>query len=524
MAAALLVSALLPAAAPPAACRCRPSEPCWPAASAWAALNASVSGRLLVPADPVPAACGAGLETAACARQLALSVDPFALILEPAGFEKVGYEGAFNSTPPAFAVAAESAHDVAAGVKFAAARNLRMTVKNTGHDYIGRSTAPDSLMIWTHKLGGVTFEKGFRPASCPATTPAADVVHFGAGVIWFDLYKQVIARRLMMAGGTCTTVGAGGGYWMGGGHSDRVKQLGTAASNVVAVEAVLADGRIVTASECENSDIFWALRGGGGGTFAVVTRVTMRTYPLPKNWGGCGGYEFAASVEAFPPMLAAVFRTINATQAEFGWGAGMSVTMGGRGNGTYFAVGLGPSTAGDHDAAAAEAALQPMVNFAAANKGKGIVQVGKGGCAMVPSEEWWDPKRNPSAWHQSIIPGKYEHAGLGEASSFIFGEADHYISAAEFASPEERLVPTVMQAVSTGYPVMFQFEKGIAGAPPEVLARQRKTSMHPEAINAAALITMNSFQVILPPAPAVSNEGKRAKNGEKQGGNGRDTV
>ena len=75
-------------------------------------------------------------------------------------------------------------------------------------------------------------------------------------------------------GGTCNSVGANGGYWQGGGFGMTTKRFGTAASNVIEATVVLADGTTVTADECgPHKELFWALRGGGGGTFGVVTRV-----------------------------------------------------------------------------------------------------------------------------------------------------------------------------------------------------------------------------------------------------------
>ena len=76
------------------------------------------------------------------------------------------------------------------------------------------------------------------------------------------------------------TVGVSGGYVAGGGHSPLSSLYGMAADQVLAIEIVTPDGRFVTASEESNNDLFWALRGGGGGMFGVMTSVTVKVYPV----------------------------------------------------------------------------------------------------------------------------------------------------------------------------------------------------------------------------------------------------
>ena len=182
----------LAAAAAPQ-CRCRPSEPCWPSRSAWAELNSTVGGRLLGQLASPIAACDVDAAGTQCAEALAASQDPFWLQSQVMGTEKTGWLGAFDMRDKVseFAVAAESTEDVAAAVGFAAKNNLRLAVKGTGHDYTGRSTANESLMVWTHNIAGIDFGSDFRPAGCPASQAAEPhVVHIGAGERWVDVYTK----------------------------------------------------------------------------------------------------------------------------------------------------------------------------------------------------------------------------------------------------------------------------------------------------------------------------------------------
>ena len=93
---------------------------------------------------------------------------------QPGGFEKGGWFGAFNTTQSSYHVAAESAADIAAAVRFAKQRSLRLAVKNTGHECLGCSMSGEALMIWTRPMQDLKFEESFRPAGCTATT--ADIL------------------------------------------------------------------------------------------------------------------------------------------------------------------------------------------------------------------------------------------------------------------------------------------------------------------------------------------------------------
>src|SRR5499426_208641 len=121
-------------------------------------------------------------------------------------------------------------------------------------------------------------------APSPWRGPGA-AVSVGAGAIWMDVYDAVTttAGRYVQGGG-CTTVGVAG-LVQGGGFGSFSKGFGTAAANLLEAEVVTADGAVRTANAAQNLDLFWALKGGGGGTFGVVTRFTLRTHELPNYFG-----------------------------------------------------------------------------------------------------------------------------------------------------------------------------------------------------------------------------------------------
>lgn len=195
-----------------------------------------------------------------------------------------------------------SAEDVAGAVKFAAKHNLRLSVKNTGHDFMGRNLGFGSLSIWTHYMRGIKWSDNWVPtgtSSVNSTTIAKgqSVVTYASGEQWKDVYAEAYQKGKIVTGGTtgvslnmsCNsgtsetdrkqTVGAAGGWLQGGGHGFWSNKFGLGVDNVVEFELVIPSGEIVIANDIMNQDLFWALRGGGGGTFGVVTKVTMKAHP-----------------------------------------------------------------------------------------------------------------------------------------------------------------------------------------------------------------------------------------------------
>ncbi|KAL2835353.1 hypothetical protein BJY01DRAFT_223828 [Aspergillus pseudoustus] len=179
-------------------------------------------------------------------------------------------------------VEVRSVEDVQRTMVFAGENNLRLVIKNTGHDYQGRSSAPDSLALWMHNLQpAIELNKDFIPDGCSESS--GDSITFGAGAQFESIYQFVEARGYRIVGGSAVTVGAAGGWITGGGHSILSNELGLGVDNVQQLKAVLPNGKHVTANRCQNQDLFFALRGGGGGTFGVITEMTSRVYPKKET-------------------------------------------------------------------------------------------------------------------------------------------------------------------------------------------------------------------------------------------------
>lgn len=167
--------------------------------------------------------------------------------------------------------------------------------RNTGHDLIGRSAGAGSLSIWTHWLKDFEFVPQYKIGEYRGM--AARV---GTGIESWEMFAHMSTHNMttVVAGGY--TVGAYGGWIQGGGHSALASKYGLGADQALSIQVVTADGRFVTADPTQNTDLFFALRGGGGskknhpiitkleyelansrilGTFGVVTSLVVKAHP-----------------------------------------------------------------------------------------------------------------------------------------------------------------------------------------------------------------------------------------------------
>ncbi|KAG6373898.1 hypothetical protein JVT61DRAFT_6051 [Boletus reticuloceps] len=289
------------------------SSSTWPSDSEWASLNRSIGGRLQA-LSPWAAVCytsdplynaeecqsvlsGYDNDTQACFQCIVCCREAVPAALLWSNWESCGYgQGcALNysnpqpisnatcyqgSTPP-YSISILDAQDASIIVNWATAHNIKLTVKNTGHDYLGRSAAPSTLQVNTHLMDNLSYVPEFVPRGSDASPVPA--LTMGAGAQIYSIYNYAAEQNFTPVIGNCLTVGAAGGYLQGGGHSVLTPLYGLAADNALEFEVVTADGRIIVANEAQNSDLFWALRGGGAGSWGIVTSATIRVYPPVAN-------------------------------------------------------------------------------------------------------------------------------------------------------------------------------------------------------------------------------------------------
>ncbi|KAL1871112.1 hypothetical protein Daus18300_004857 [Diaporthe australafricana] len=178
---------------------------------------------------------------------------------------------------PAYVVKATTVRHIQLAVNFARNANIRLVIKNTGHDFLGRSTGGGALSIWTHALKEFSLIPTYTIGRY--TGKAA---RMSAGLQGYDLtaYSSQHGVSIVAPGGQ--TVGALGGFIASGGHSAYTSYLGLGADQVLSIQVVTADGRFVTADPDQNTDLFYAMRGGGAGTYGVLTSAIVKIYsPVP---------------------------------------------------------------------------------------------------------------------------------------------------------------------------------------------------------------------------------------------------
>ncbi|RWA07531.1 hypothetical protein EKO27_g7560 [Xylaria grammica] len=180
-----------------------------------------------------------------------------------------------------YSINISSPQQVIDGLKFSKAYNVRLVIKNTGHDGTGKSTGKGALSLWTHNLKNISIID--RYISGHFQGPA---IRLGAGVIGLEAHEAANAAGYRVVGGNCPSVGIVGGYTQGGGHSSMSNLYGLAADNILEWEVVTATGEHLVATPEENSDLYWALSGGGGGTYAVVLGMTSRLHEDGLVGGG----------------------------------------------------------------------------------------------------------------------------------------------------------------------------------------------------------------------------------------------
>ncbi|KXT17277.1 hypothetical protein AC579_532 [Pseudocercospora musae] len=184
----------------------------------------------------------------------------------------------FQGSIASYYINVQRVSDVQAGLKFASDTGVPLVVKNSGHDFKGRSSAPGSLALWTHNVQPpIELTRGFKPQGCKAA--AGDAVTMGAGQGFAGVYQFAEANGITVVGGSSRTVGPVGGWISGGGHGALSNTLGLGVDNILEMQTVLPNGTLITANRCQNQDIFFAIRGGGGSTFGVNWQMTYTAHP-----------------------------------------------------------------------------------------------------------------------------------------------------------------------------------------------------------------------------------------------------
>ena len=397
----------------------------------WASLNATLNGRLRR-LEPLAKPCfpnfdgqSVPLDEAACTAvrsnyttgalrdehpagfmnpqsEMCLS-DPADQCLLDATTQPAGMPGpdatCGRGSVPAHYIEVRSASDVVPALSFARAHRdggVYLAVKNSGHDFMTRNSGGGSaaLMLWMHRLKGMTFHETFVPDGCDS--PDAEgrrALTAAAGASTGDAFAFAAAHGSLVLGGYSPTLALSGGWVLGGGHGPLAPAYGLGADRVVQLRVVTPDGVERVASACnEHADLFWALRGGGvGGAFGVVLEATHRLEagPVPI---AVASLKLPADASQETVWEWIELQTRNSLRwGREGWGghvAGLYLT--------HFNPLPQIANLTDETAAAASESMREASDFVLAHGGTSVVEV-------LPDFL--------AAWNKYVAPGAAQTAG-----------------------------------------------------------------------------------------------------------------
>jgi FAD/FMN-containing dehydrogenase len=451
----------------------------------WSRLRRQVGDRLIDIDSPL-AECarnhGAGAEPLFAELQ-----NPFYLSDEPSLTQTLGWIDAWTSQPSLKGVAAQSSADVAAAVNFARRSGIPPVIKGGGHSYFGNSNRAGSLLIWTHRMRKIELHDSFRGAGWPANEPGVPAVSLGAGCLWGEVYRKVaVEHGRYVQGGGCLTVGVAG-FVQGGGFGSLSKQYGTGAANLLEAEIVTADGRARTVNRWRDPELFFALRGGGGGTFGVVTRLTLKTHPLPATIG-VAMFELRANSEASWRALVGRMLDFYADHL-FGpvWGEQIRFSPGHRLSLTMLCHGLSQ-----------EEVVRTWAPFVDWVKARPEAYAFKGDPLFfaLPARAFWDPatlRDIPGVVLHDDRPGApadnlYWASNRGEAGQVLHAYQSAWLPNALLAPSRRGQLADALIRAAEVWSVTLHTNKGLGGGSPAAIAAARETATNPEVLDAFALV------------------------------------
>jgi len=498
--------------------RVRPSDPGWPSADKWKQLDETVGGNLIPVNFPI-AALKSDPTSAAATNLIENVKNPYYIGEQPGLTESFGWVDAWATKPSIYAVAARNAGDIAQAVNFARENNLRLAVKGGGHSYQGTSNAPDSLLIWTRHMKDIEMHTSFVPHGCERVVKPQPAVTVGAGTIGKWAYQAVTTEGgKYVQGGGCLTVGLAG-LVQGGGFGSLSKHYGTAAGSLLEAEVVTADGQIRIANACTNPDLFWALKGGGGGTFGVVSKMTLLVHDLPEYFGSVNLTIKAGSDDSYRRLIRQFVGFYREHLFNDHWGEQAQFTRDNRIQFSMMSCGL--------DMGQVKETWQPLLDWVA-NSDSGCSVEGRTDMSCIPARHYWDSEFWKEHWPEIGLPrnGNPIHALVddvllhvmsnpavtfdnrpgaspenawwkgttGEVAAFWWGYESLWLPSSLLKDDGQQHLADALFDASRHFNFALHFNKGLGGSPPEALALAKDTCTNPAVLDAFALVIASDLQ------------------------------
>lgn len=466
--------------------RVRPGDAAWPTEAQWNDLARKVDNRLLKVRPPF-ADCAAAPDSEACAKLFKALKNPYFLGDEVGLTQTLGWVGAWTSQPSAYAVAARNTRDVVAAVNFAREHDLRLVVKGGGHSYQGTSNAADSLLVWTRPMNRIALHDAFVGQGCEGQAAPQRAVTVEAGAMWGQVYDAVTTRAGgYVQGGGCLTVGVAG-LIQSGGFGSFSKGFGLASASLLQAEIVTADGVARTVNACKDPELFWGLKGGGGGNLGVVTRVTLRVHALPQNFGIASMAIRASSTPAYGRLIALMLGVYAENLHNPHWGEQIRLRPDNTLKIDMVFQGL---TRGE-----AQAAWQPLLD--AIDRSPQDFRFDSAPVIMALSaRDFWAPSRMKkllgfmrSDDRPDAPEGNVFWAGdQGQAGQVLHGFESAWLPAALLREDGRQRLVDALLAASRHWGLSLHVNKGLAGASAETLRAAGDTAMNPAVLDAFALM------------------------------------
>jgi FAD/FMN-containing dehydrogenase len=282
-------------------------------------------------------------------------------------------------------------------------------------------------------------------------------------------------------GGGCTDVGVAG-LVQSGGFGSMSKGFGTAAANLLEAEVVTADGRVLIANACTNPDLFWALKGGGGGSWGVVTQLTLRTYDLPEHFGSAWARIKASDDAAFRRLLMRFVDFYADNLLNPHWGEQVSVHSDNTLEISMVCQGL--------DTDQIKATWQPFFDGVNASPQEFTIADERGARA-VKAQNWWKIEGNDSMIPDRR-PGAPRYHGWwqgdqDQVGAYLYGFDSAWLPASLLRKDQQQRLVEALFAGSRHKKIDLHFNKGLAGATAETIAAARDTATNPAVCDAFAL-------------------------------------
>ena len=444
----------------------------WPTKEQWEELNQKVGGRLKKCISPLEEM------NSIKAREtidnlVRLLQNPFTIEEHPWTSHSTGWHGAWKTAVSPYVVEAECVEDMVEAIKFAKSHGVKLVIKGTGHDYLGRSVAPESLLLWTHKMRGLEIHDAFVPQGGKESFPAVTIE---AGCRWVEVFDFVITQNnRYIQGGGCTTVGACGGFIQGGGFGSFSKKFGSACSSLLEAEIILASGEIITANAHHNSDLFWALKGGGGGTWGVLSKITVKLHDLPSTLGSISLKIQAHTEKAYAKLIREfmlfykekLYNPHWGEQAHFGPDHVLNIAMSVQGlNNDEIADVWAPF-------------LEWLENSSQDYEYTLYYNT-------LPARHFWDLDYRMKIKSKAVTPNLampgspffWWTSNQEEILAYWYTYLSHWLPENLLLDNFDHLVDTMVEAAKKG-PFQFHFNKALGGADAEVIQNDQETALNP---------------------------------------------